>query len=141
MSFSTPRTNIIAIMESIEFVQVKDAFDFENVASTNIEKGFHLEQGTITPEAVNMQTTAVSNTMTLRFWEKARRNTADAVTDHLIQLDTIMNNILDISNKTNNVRNILFDEFTPVPHSEKNDDIIRGELTLTINQEFCFIAP
>jgi len=141
MSFSTPRAKIIAIMESLKYKLVKDAFDFESIGNTKIDLGFHVEQGTITSEAQNQQTTAVLNPMTLRFWQKGKKDTNVTMTNMLLQLDLVMNNIMAVQNRTDGVRNIVFDEFAAVPHSDQNDDIIRGELTITYNQEFCFTTP
>ena len=141
MSFSTPRTKIIAIMKSLNYVLVKDTFDFENIGNTKLDLGFHVEQGTISSEAHNQQTVAVTNPITIRFWQKGKKDTTITMTNMLLQLDTVMNTLLDISNRIDTVRNILFDEFSVVAHSDENDDIIRGELTVTYNQEFNFTKP
>lgn len=138
MSFSTPRAQLFAIMESLGFIAIKDAFDFAEIGNTKINKGFHVEQGTITSDGVDQNTTDIDNPQTLRFYEKGNKDSNITMTNTLLQLDTITNNILDISNKTDGVRNILFSEFSAVPHSDDNNDIIRGELIVNYKQIVCF---
>lgn len=141
MSFLTPRTNLFAIMESLGFVAVKDAFDFEQIGNTKLDKGFHVEQGTISGEAHNQNAVDFDNLQTLRFYAKGNKNTNLTMDQILTDLETILNTVMDISNRVNGVRNVLFVDFSAVPHSEGNNDIVRGELTLNYKQILCFTAP
>lgn len=138
MSFVTPRSNIVTIMKNLGYKKLKDAFDFENVGNTKLEKAFHLEQGPINPSGHHQGNISLLNEMTLRFYSKGKRDTEDLMGDALVELDTICNGVLAISNRINGVTNILFGGFNAVPHSDDNDDIIRGELNLTIQQEVDF---
>lgn len=138
MSFLTPRTKLFDIMESLGFVAVKNAFDFQEIGNSKIDKGFHVEQGTITPDGVDQNTTDIDNPQTLRFYKKGNKDTNITMVDILTELDRITNNVLDIGNRTDGVKNIVFDEFTALANSDDNDDIIRGELSLTYKQIFCF---
>ncbi len=141
MSFATPRSNLFAIMESLGFVAVKNAIDFENIGDTKLDKAFHVTQETVSSDAHDQQTVGVDNPQTLRFYNKGKKDTNVTMTKTLEELDTIMNRIMDIKNRTDGVRNILFDEFSAVEHSDDNNDIIRGELSITYKQTFCFQAP
>lgn len=138
MSLKSPRLLIIQVMEGINYVLERDAFDFENVGNSKLKKGFHLEQGEITSLQVNQATNAIEQHQVLRFWEKDSKNTHDGMLQHLDDLETILDNILEINNRTNGVINIIFNTFNAVPLSNDNDKIIRGELSLTVTQELCF---
>ena len=140
MSFANPRKLIIEIMEGIGFELEKDAFDFDNVGNSKLDDGFHVEQGEISGAGVHQQANSISQLQTVRYWEKDKKNTSDGMIDALETLDKVMNNLLDINNRTNGVVNILFNSFNAVPISNDNDKIIRGELSLTVTQELCFSA-
>lgn len=140
MSFSLPRTQLFAIMESLGFIAVKDAFDFAEIGNTKINKGFHVEQETMTEDGHDQNAVSVDSPQTLRFYNKGEKNTNITMANTLNQLDLIMNNVMDISNRVDGVRNVLFSEFSAVPLSDDNNDIIRGELTLIYKQIFCFSA-
>jgi len=138
MSLAVPRALIIDIMTEEGFDEEKTAFDWENLGDTKIKKGFHVEQGPISNFQTNQTSNALENELTLRVWQKGFRNESEALQEMLVKMTDILNNILDISNRTNGVKNIVLGDFTPVPISDDNDKIVRGELTLTVKQEICF---
>lgn len=138
MSFLTPRANIISLMKSLGYDQLKEAFNFEDVGNTKLTKAFHLEQGSISPDKHSQQIISVENEMVLRFYHKAKRDTSDLINDALTALNTICEGVFAISNRINGVSNVMFSGFQVVPHSAEADDIVRGELSIKIKQEFDF---
>jgi len=140
MSLSTPRKLLSEIMESIGYVLEEDAFDFDNVGNNKLEKGFHIEQGEISNVQTNQNSNALEQLQTIRFWQKDKKNTNDGMIETLDDLETILDNILDINNRTKGVKTIIFNTFNAVPASNDNDKIIRGEIVLTVTQELCFSA-
>lgn len=138
MSLSTPRKLLVEIMEGIGFELETDAFDFDNIGNNKLAKGFHIEQGEISNIQTNQNSNALEQLQTIRFWEKDRKNTHDGLLEMLGDLETILDNILDINNRTNGVKTIIFNTFNAVPISNDNDKIIRGEIVLTVTQELCF---
>lgn len=138
MSFVTPRTNIITIMKNLGYEQLKVAFSDENVGNTKIKKAFHLEQGPIAPDQHSQQVISVTNEMILRFYHTGKRQTSDLVTDALTALNTICDGVFAISNRVNGVSNVMFSGFSMEPLSDQADDIVRGELSITVKQEFDF---
>jgi len=140
MSLAIPRQLLIDIMTNQGFKEETKAFDFENLGNTKIQKGFHVEQGTISNVSTNQQTNALENELTVRIWEKASRNQAgsESLQDMLTKITVILNNILDMSNRTDGIKNILLSEVNVVPISDENDNIVRGEITLTATHEICF---
>ena len=138
MSFTRPRTKIIAIMKSLGYNQVETAFDYENVADNILNKSFHVEQNTITPVEFDQQTTKFDNRLTIRFWHKAKRKSSDLMTDSLISLDTILNSALTIANRVDGFVDVKIGEVSFLPHSFDNDEIVRVEIALTYEQICAF---
>jgi len=140
MSFSTPRTKLFVIMKSLGYQEVKDCFDFEEIGNTKINKGFHVRQEPITSDGHEQGSVQVLSPQILSFYMKGNKNTNITMTNILNELNIILNTAMDIANRVDGVRNVLFDQFQAVPHSDDNNDIIRGELTLIYKQVFCFSA-
>lgn len=135
--FSVPRAKLSAIMEALGYTKVRDAFDFQDVGNTKLNKAFHIEQGTITPESHDQATIDVDNPQTVRFYNKGNTDTDDVMTVTLLEADSIMNEAMDISARIDGIRNVMFSEFSAVPHSDDNNKIVRGELTLIYKQVIC----
>ena len=140
MSLAIPRQLLIDIMTAQGFKEETEAFDFENLGNTKIKKGFHIEQGTISNVATNQMSNSLENELTVRVWQESARNkaTSQSLQEMLKKITVILNNILDINNRTNGIQNILLSEVTLVPISDDNDNIVRGQITLTATQEICF---
>lgn len=138
MSLSVPRTKLIADMKALGYNQIQDAFDFQNVGNTRLEKAFHIEQGRISAISHDQQTVTFSNIQTIRFWEKGKKKTSDLMGDSLTSTDTILAAIMAIANRVDGVSKIDLVEIQFVPHSSDNDDIVRGELVLDIEQICAF---
>jgi len=140
MSFLAPREKLFEIMESLDYVAVKDAFDFEDVGNSKLAKAFHLEQGTVVADEHGQDYVQVTNPQTIRYYNKGRRNTNETMDEALRDLNTILNTAMDIQNRTDadGIINVMMDSFSAVPHTDDNNDIVRGELVLEYTQVFCF---
>lgn len=138
MSLGKARLKLIEDMTRLGYTQIDDAFDFQNVGNTRLEKAFHIEQGPIESQEFNQSTVTFSNSQTIRFWEKGKKKTNRLIDEALLSVDSALASIMSIENRVDEVVDIKIRSVDFERHSEDNDDIVRVVMVFDIEQVCAF---
>jgi len=120
-------------LNGLGFSEWDDAFNYENVPDTIIDKSYHL--GTISSSNVVMQQRKLSYTASInvKVFFKGFREPKEALDEAMIQGDNILAAVLKPStrNAGATLKNVNFDSLEAVPMDVSNDNVVRLEIGFT----------
>ncbi len=132
MALTDVRAYFRTRMNALNFKEWPDGFNFENIPSNILDKSFHIQSDTITPDAVNMTTYDFSSPVTLRLFVKGFRNPAQAIDDAIVFYESILCEVLDPANRLGTlIQNVTPGSTSILPLSDNNDNAVILEMEFT----------
>lgn len=126
-------------MDALLFKEHKDAFNYENIPSTIINKSYHIEtptggrRGTYTNQSQELEHDCV-----IRVFFKGYRYPATAIDEAMTNYNTILATVLSSSNRLNaGIKNIYLNDVSIKPFGATNDNLVLLEITFTCLMEIC----
>lgn len=132
MSLSNLRSYFKSNMNALSYREHKDAFNFDNIASTRIDRGYHLEAGPVVQVSQNQHDVVLSASVSIRVFLKGYRYPGDALDDAYTKAESIIKRFLKASNRVGStVKNIELGtcNFEPFSGDNVNDNIVVIELS------------
>lgn len=134
MSWSVVLPLFKTTMNALGYTEHTDAFNFENIAASRLDKGYHLSVGSIAGVGQNQSDIETNIPVTVRFFKKGFRDPAGARDSAITLAETIVTTLLAPAKRvgTSGIKNILFNSATPDPLAESNDNTILMTLEFTV---------
>jgi len=118
--------------------------DFDNVDSTQLADHYHIESEDISGLPKTQGSQPLEADLVIRFWTKPRskEDPVDVLERNHDVFDVIMQRLMDERNmEASNISGVVLDTYLPTATSETNNQIIKGELSLTIKFDICYRDP
>lgn len=132
MALTDVRSYFRTRMNALSFKEWPDGFNFENIPKNIINKTFHIQSDTITPDATNMTTYDFSSPVILRLFIKGFRDPAQAIDDAIGFYEEILCEVLDPANRLGTlIQNISPGPTSILPLSDNNDNAVILEMEFT----------
>lgn len=126
-------------MDALNFKEHKDAFNYENIPSTIINKSYHLDTGTggRKGEYTN-QSQDIEHDCVVRVFFKGYRYPALAIDEAMTSYDTILARVLSAENRLQvGIKNIYLNDVSIKPYQASNDNLVLLEITFTCLMVIC----
>lgn len=118
-------------MKSLGYKEHTDGFDRDNIASTVLNKSFHILTSTGSGGTINQNHQDVGVDVGLRYCVRGYRKPTEAKEDAMSQMQTILEDICKLSNRTSTLFNVVFNDFSMEQLSESNDNVVVVDLNFT----------
>lgn len=131
MSLSEVRPYFRARMNYLGYTEWADAFNFENIPESILDKSYHIDANQIRVISFNQADLSIDHSVTLRLFLKGFRTPKDALDSAMIRLDAIYQEVLKPGNRltgTGGLRNVLLDSTDLQPLSRSNDNAVMVEM-------------
>lgn len=126
-------------MDALGFREHKDAFNYENIPNTIINKSYHID--TPTGGRRGSYTNAsqpIEHDCVIRVFIKGFRYPALAVDEAMGYYDQILATALSPQNRLNaGIKNVFLNNVSIRPYEASNDNIVLLEITFTCLMEIC----
>lgn len=130
MSLTSVRPFFRKILEEMEFNEHMDAFNVENIASSNIDRGFHLMSGPVTPTKQSQYLVEMQAETTIRLFFKGYTDPAATLDDALAAEEALIKKALDVKcNAIDDIKLTTLITSNREQLADSNDNIIVSVLT------------
>lgn len=140
--FAGIRAHFRTKMNALNYSEWTDGFNISNIPDnllSRANKTYHI--GTFSSsrsDAYDMESQDVDQDVRLSIFFKGYRNSASAIDSAMVAKDTILETILDSSNRfTDNIRNIYYNNSQIVELDETNDNVAILELNFLVRITLC----
>lgn len=136
MSFSLVRPYFRTNLRALGFTEWTDAFNFENIPSTRLEKAFHIENPSGSRRDVYDPTSQdIELDVTIRTFRKGFKDPAQAVDSAIADLEAILTRVLASDRRLGTgIKNVVYNNHTITPLADTNDNVAVLEINF-----ICFI--
>ena len=134
MSLTEVRPYFRTRLESLNFHEWTDGFNFEEIPESIIDRAYHLTVGSLGLIEVNHTINKIAYPILLRVYLKGFRDPASAIDDAISEGEDIICEVTKITNATQQgIKDVVFGSFEPIPKSETNDNIVLLDFSFTAN--------
>ena len=127
-------------MNSLNYNEWKDGFNFDNIPQTRYERAYHIETGSIAGNPADNRAFKYDYPMTVRVFLKGFRDPASAIDNAVAQAEVIQADILKESNRLGTeIKTITPNSIDISPRDESNDNDIILTMTFTTTV-ICFFS-
>lgn len=140
MSLTLARSYFRTRMNSLNFEEWQDAFNLDNIPETIKDKAYHIAANEIVINQTNNHEIDLDHNVTLTFWRKGFRYPSEAIDNALIDMDAIILDVLDPSNRltgTGGLRNILLTNSVLEEWSPSNDNGVKVTMNFRCRVYVC----
>ena len=141
MSFTAPRPYMRDLMDTLNYREWTDGFNFENIPSTIFDESYHLETGLVSGLPANQVVHQFDFPLTLRVFLKGFRDPASAIDDALLRADEINASVLSPSNRlseTTGIKDVVPGTVQVLPYDTTNDNAVILEMVFNFNLIECY---
>lgn len=125
MSITKVRPFFRKILDELDFVEHKDAFNFNNIASSNIDRGYHLTSGPIIPKKQNMILVEMEMETNVRLFFKGYSDPASMLDEVIEAEELVIKKALEVNcNALNEIKYTTLISSNREPFGDSNDNII-----------------
>jgi hypothetical protein len=133
MSIKFVRPYLRARLNALGFKEHTEAFNTENIASTVLNKSYHIGQGEIFNKRMQMDHSEVESSIALKFYIKGFRDTASAIDTSISLTEDILQSIISPSNRLlGNVKDVIFNSAAYEPLTVSNDNTVMATIDLKV---------
>jgi len=126
-------------METLGYEEWPDAFNTENIPSTNLNKAYHLGAGPISTIQLDQNSTDVSLEVIVSFFLRGFSDPIEALDDAHTEAQTIIETIMNVADRTTgDVKNIELNSGDFVPLNDTNDNSVLGIVSFENYNIICF---
>jgi hypothetical protein len=128
-----------ARMNGLGFTEWPDGFNLENIPKTIINKSYHILTPDLAGGPSNQNHQDTDTSVTISFFEKGFRDPTEAKERAMLDIETIVKDVCNISNRTDTLLNVVFDGGTidPINASDDNQVLIQLNFTATVVLSLC----
>lgn len=139
MSLSLIRPYFRTHLDSLNYKEWKDAFNYDNIPSTIINRSYHIDTPTGGRRgAYTNGSQPLEHDCVIRVFFKGYRYPATAIDDAMSAYDTILATVLDADNRLGaGIKNIYLNSCTIKPYAPSNDNLVLLEITFSCLMEIC----
>lgn len=125
MSLTNIKTLFRTRLEGQSFEEWQDAFNFENIPNSIVDKAFHIQIGGVTGDFLNGENQSLVTDVIIRMFFKGFRSPAEGIDTAIEDGENV---ILDICDPTvrlgTNIKNVKFLDMSLEPFEDTNDNLI-----------------
>lgn len=131
MSLSNVYPYFRSRMKGLGYKEHDEGFDRDNIPSTVLNKSFHILSSSGSGGTINQNHQEVGVDINLRYCIRGYRKPTDAKETALKEMQTILEDICNITNRTSTLFNVVFNDFSMEQLSESNDNVVVTDLGFT----------
>lgn len=133
MSIKLVRPYIRTRMNALGFKEHLDLFNTDNIASTVLNKSYHIGQGLVTTRQIQMDYSEVEMNIILKFMVKGFRDMSSGIDSSIALTEDILESIINPSNRLlGNIKDCIFNSVSYDPLAVSNDNVIIATIDLNI---------
>ncbi len=139
MALSDVRSYYRSKLDSLNYSEWTDGFNFENIPQSILDRSYHLEIGVITSGASSQTVFTFSYPITVRIFLKGFVDPSGAIDDAILQSETVLASVLDAQARySENIKSIdpLSISILQLADSNDNDLILEMEFNNKIMNNF-----
>jgi hypothetical protein len=134
MSLTDVRTYFRTRMDSLNYEEWPDGFNFQNIPQTIINGAYHLETGEISSGPANQMVHRFLYPVLVRVFLRGYADPASAIDDAISQSETILADVLKASNRLSDIiQDVVPNTVSIVPLDPSNDNDLILEMDFTAN--------
>ena len=138
MSLTAVRPFLRGRLDSLGYTEWRDAFNIANIPDNLLDTRYHLEVATVAPfQVANQYLVEFSFPVLVRLFQRGTLDTAEMIDDLLLRGDTFIKDVLDPTQRTDDVKQVIVTGFTLVPYDPTNDNIAILEIGLELRVLLC----
>lgn len=139
MSLGLVRPYYRTKMEALDFHEWPDAFNFENIPSTVLDRAYHLGAGPITNLGLDQKSSDVSLEVIVSFFIRGFSDPIEALDSAHTEAQAIIESIMNVADRTTgDIHNIELASGEFQPLSDTNDNSVIGVLSFDNFNVICF---
>lgn len=129
MSLTLVRAYFIDVMNDLGYDEHQDAFNDANIASSELDKGFHVLINAGSAIKTGHQHQEINCNVEVKFFFKGFRDTLQSMTDALTEIDSVIAEAMNVpvrkASLDSGLRNVKFVDFNIDPIGEANDNVVK----------------
>lgn len=124
MSLSNVRGYFIARLDGLGFTEWRDGFFQENIPETILDKSFHVFLESVGGGPINHTHQDTVSSVIVRVFFRGYRDVTEAIDEAISGLETIVKDVCKVSNRTEELLNVVFDGADFEPLNVANDNSV-----------------
>lgn len=139
MSLEAIRPYFREHMNALKFKEHKDAFNYDNIPNSIINKSYHIDTPTGGRRGIYTNgSQPIEHDCVIRVFFKGYRYPALAVDEAMEAYGNILDRVLDAENRLGaDIKNIYLNDVSIKPYAASNDNLVLLEITFTCLMEIC----
>lgn len=140
MSLTAVRPYFRARLNSLNYKEWDDGFNFDNIPENIIDKAYHIDDFEIVSNSLNQTDLDLECTVTTRIFLKGYRTPKEALDNANEKLEAIFREVLKPTNRltgTQGLRNVLLTSVSKEPMALSNDNTILVTIVWSVQVNLC----
>ena len=141
MSFTDTRPYFRGILDGLDYIEWRDALNFDNIPHTIIDRSYHIESISIAAGAANQLVYTYTYNVNIRLFRKAYNDTVGTFEELEADVLSLSEQVLKASNRlstTNGLLDVIPGSITFSPIDTSNDNLQVAIVGFTTTAKQCF---
>lgn len=139
MSIKNIRPYFNEKLKTLSYREHRDGFNVDNIASTVLDKAYHVFVNPVTVESTSSNGQELTATVTLQLVYKGNRDMTSGLERAEELSQQVLFSLMALSrlNQTG-IKNVLFEQMSFEPYATSNDNVIRCTMTFIVYYYLCY---
>lgn len=119
-------------LDALGFKEWDDGFNFDDIPETVIDKSYHVLTETTQGGPINHTHQNTTTTVAVRLFFKGYRNVSEGLDVAIAAVESVVNRVCKVSNRTSGVFNVIFIEAVYSPFKPADDNTVFVEMKFEV---------